>query len=214
MNKKGMTLVELVMVVAILMILILAAIGAINPIGIMNKARDANRKKDLNRIKIAFEDYFNDKGCYPDQSMIDTLENRDSCNSREFAPWLSNWPCAPGTIPYRMIVGSDANCPKWYKVLTKLENDKDKEILTTWEVGSANGAGTSMTVNYGVSSANISIVDVIIDPWCKASGTCYYRDREGNCNSLGKSESCSSPNCYLGDCQERCRVSYCDRNSY
>jgi len=64
MKKKGFTLVELLIVMAILLMMATMMVGTLNSVGIFNKARDARRKKDIGRIKIAFEDYYNDKGCY------------------------------------------------------------------------------------------------------------------------------------------------------
>jgi len=43
--RKGISLAEIIIVLAILAILVVAAIGAVDPIGILNKAHDAQRKK-------------------------------------------------------------------------------------------------------------------------------------------------------------------------
>ena len=65
MGRKGFTLIELMVVVTILAIMSMILVGIINPIALVNRGRDARRKKDLARIKTAFEEYYNDKGCYP-----------------------------------------------------------------------------------------------------------------------------------------------------
>lgn len=64
-NKRGFTLIEIIVVVAILGILILLAALSIRPNFQLAKARDAKRKADLKKISTILEDYNNDKGCYP-----------------------------------------------------------------------------------------------------------------------------------------------------
>ena len=104
MNKRnGFTLVEILITMTILAILAVMMVGVFNAIGMTNKGRDARRKKDLNRIKIAFEEYFNDKGYYPRN--IDTWNIKANCNSSSvFAPYLVPWPCDPDGNPYIIVV--------------------------------------------------------------------------------------------------------------
>lgn len=150
--KRGLTLVEILVVMAILSVMIIATIIAIDPIGAMVKARDAQRKKDLNRIKVAFEDYMNDRNCYPNQSIVDSLSSAANCKSGIFSPWLTMWPCDPNGSPYPLVIGDDTNCPKWYKVMTYLENKKDTQISDQGGIGLSVG----VSVNYGVASGNVS----------------------------------------------------------
>lgn len=208
MIKKGISLVEVVVVVAILLVLIAAAIGGIDPIGIFNKARDAQRKKDLNRIRIAFEDYYNDKDCYPVQELVTQLNLKTSCGTDVFSPWLKSWPCDPDGQPYYIYVGYDDDCPKWFKILTSLENKNDPEIPADWALNGNLWIGTS-DVNYGISSSNISIFDIMgtKDPYCLNLGNCYYYPEVNKCNKT--TSGCSGANCYIGECSERCHVECC-----
>lgn len=210
MMKKGFTLVELIIVIAILILLIAAAIGGIDPIGIINKARDAQRKKDINRIKISFEDYFNDKGCYPDQTTVDKLNQQSNCSSKIFRPWMATWPCDPNGIPYTIQAGYDEKCPKWFKILTSLENKSDKDIVRDWKITGNLFVGTT-DINYGVSSGNISLEEItgFKDPHCVSLGECYYYPEANKCNKT--MDGCSGANCYLGECSDRCRVSCCGK---
>lgn len=64
-GKKGFTLMELLIVISLIAILLVAVIVVLNPWQQINKARDARRKHDLNILQKTFEDYYNDKGCYP-----------------------------------------------------------------------------------------------------------------------------------------------------
>lgn len=214
--KKGFTLVEVMIVVLIVIILAVVMTSIFNSTGVFNKARDAQRKKDLGRIKVAFEEYFNDKGCYPDQALIDSLSLASNCNKAVFSPWLTNWPCDPNKTPYRIAIEDSrfGECNKWYKVLTQLENKLDSSIPSGWDYLTSFIIGeeiTSEQVNYGVSSPNISWFDVYSNPECAAYGGCYYKpDPVGQpnvCNSAGT--GCVGPNCYLGICKTSCQVACC-----
>ena len=169
--KHGFTLVELLVVMAILAILGVMAAGTINPIAQVGKANDARRKKDLTRIRVAFEEYFNDTGCYPTDAspkfpnILSSLRNKSNCDSGVFSAWgLQSWPCDPTLRwPYYIFTGpSGASCPSWFKILTKLDNRKDSQIPSGWYVfpNSArmfgNGTLTAEQVNFGVSSTNIN----------------------------------------------------------
>jgi len=201
MNKKGVTLTEILIVMAILIVLIAAAIGAINPIGIFNRARDAQRKKDLNRIKISFEDYFNDKGCYPNKVMVDALINRINCGGRVFSPWLVPWPCDPDGSPYPIVAGDDDNCPKWYKVMTNLENPNDSQI--SYPGPSTLGSGATVPVNYSVSGGNAAKKKKVLGSTCWEGG-CYYITT--SCNWV---IGCVGDNCYSGRCVDECKIECC-----
>jgi prepilin-type N-terminal cleavage/methylation domain-containing protein len=153
-SKNGFTLVEILVVMTLLAILAIASVSAMDPMGSIAKARDAQRKKDLDRIKIAMEDYYGDRNCFPDQTLVISLNDSTKCGSNVFAPWLSSWPCDPKKLPYSLVVGGDdANCPKWYKVMTFLENKKDPQIFDQGGIG----LGVGVSVNYGVSSGNVSL---------------------------------------------------------
>lgn len=215
--SSGFTLVELMIVVAILAIIMVIVASNFNSIGIFNKARDAQRKKDLGRIKVAFEEYFNDRGCYPDATMVTSLNLQSSCQTGVFSPWLSNWPCDPNKSPYRVFVDNplfSGSCSKWYKVMTMLENKLDTNIPSGWSYLSTIVVGNNITsemVNYGISSPNVNWYDVWFDPECIAYGGCYYnpdpQDAPNMCNSAGT--GCIGPNCYVGLCRKSCRVTCC-----
>jgi prepilin-type N-terminal cleavage/methylation domain-containing protein len=182
--RKGFTLVELLIVMAILAMMTVILIGILNPKALIDRAYDAQRKKDLARIKVAFEEYFNDKGCYPTEAVIDGL----TCKESGFASWgLNSWPCDPVTKqPYLVMVGKGAvdggNCPDWYKIYTKLENKSDIDIPA-----GLNGAypgvvaiDVGASVNYGVSSPNVSWKGVMLQPGCeRILHRCYYLNPEG-----------------------------------
>lgn len=61
-NKKGFTLLELLIVITILAILTLVVVLFINPVEILKKSRDVQRMSDLSTAKTAIVLYLQDKG--------------------------------------------------------------------------------------------------------------------------------------------------------
>jgi type II secretory pathway pseudopilin PulG len=221
MKNKGFTLVELLIVITIMIILAIIAVGAINPIAQTNKSADTKAKRDIGRIKIAMEDYYNDKGCYPTQSTIDILNNKTNCNSDKFVPWLTTWPCDSQGEPYKLAVetlpvtGDPILCPKWFKVFANLLNKKDGDIPENWAmalryVGSLNPRSTfsSEQVNYGASSTNIRWDERMMFN-CGAPA-CNVRDG-GGWNGVDVCEA-GFPNCSWGTANQgapQCLVGCC-----
>jgi prepilin-type N-terminal cleavage/methylation domain-containing protein len=176
MKKNGFTLVELLIVMTIVVILAMIAISIFNASGVLNKARDAQRKKDLSRIKVAFEEYFNDKGCYPSETeYVSELNKKTNCQTNIFSQWLSIWPCDPNKTPYTVIV--EGTCPKSYKVVAILENKNDSTLDVNKSVTYPITIGPGVTLNpahYGVTSSNVNLFEKYVNPRC-AENICYYK---------------------------------------
>ena len=211
-KRNGFTLVELLLVMGILAILTIIAIGIFNPIALTNKAKDARKKKDLSRMKVAFEEYFNDKGCYPTESLIGAID----CGGNGFSPWLSDWPCDPNGNKYYYVTDCNEStcCPKWYKAYTKLENLNDKDIPSGWSNRTGNyhvgdGSLSNGQVNYGVSSPNVGWDDFALEAICTNSGTqyCFGIQGSSSCQPLDLNQRHN--NAYIGQCLPECRVSCC-----
>lgn len=64
-NHYGMTLTEVLVVLAILAIFILLTIFSLRPTLLLGRARDSRRRADLKKIATGFEDYSGDHGSYP-----------------------------------------------------------------------------------------------------------------------------------------------------
>jgi len=203
---KGFTLVEILVVMAILLIMIAILIGILNPIALVNKAQDSQRKKDLNRIRVAFEEYFNDKGCYPNEILRLQLIDRENCGkSSVFEKWLSPWPCDPNGNPYQVLTGYDDTCPKWFKIFATLENKKDPNINIV--------AVAENDSNYAVSSGNITPGGYLGDDNPDCSKTNCYVIPVGSPGGCGQKTigGCEGPNCYKDNqCTPRCQVSGCN----
>lgn len=198
----------IVMMLIGLMALIL--VMALNPGVIVDKGNDSQRKKDLGRIRIAFEEYFNDKKCYPSQVLIDGLE----CEKNGFKPWLSNWPCDPNGQKY-YVMTDDSSCPRSYRILTNLKNRQDPVIPSGWYSQNSSskfgdGTVTINDVNYGISSQNVSWYEEMVPPHCYTSFKgCYLIPGLGRCNALPPGEQ--HVGAYLHpDCMPECQVSCCE----
>jgi len=205
-KRQGFTLVELLIVMAILAMMIVIMVGILNPGALVNKGYDARKKKDVNRIKIAFEEYYSDKKCYPTNDIVDSLGLLDdgNCGGGAFAPWLPIWPCDPKKTHY-LIFTEPVACPSWFKVATKLNNLSDRDIPANIPAAMG-GEITRATANYGVSSTNIFWIDTFIDPRCLPADTCFT-NFSGSCEPI--TAGCLGDNCYLSSTGPRCQFLEC-----
>lgn len=145
--QKGITLIELLITVMILAFLVIFSVFYFQRH--MMRARDAQRKVDLDNLSLAFEEYFNDKRCYPDSAV------NLSCGSSDLQPYLREVPCDPsdGTGSYfyeGMPDGPLVDYCKGYRLLTNLEVDDDPDI---YKVGChpENGCPGAANYNYGIA---------------------------------------------------------------
>jgi prepilin-type N-terminal cleavage/methylation domain-containing protein len=149
-KKQGFTLTEVLIVVSILVIIVLLLL--LNLKTQVNRANDAKRKTDLNKIQKTFEEYFNDKQCYPQQESLGT------CGSNMLSPYMTKVPCDPVTKkPYIYVIGVSSLC-NGYRVCTKLEDLKDPDIA---RIGCdpVTGCGWAPGYNYCVSVGNGAVND-------------------------------------------------------
>ncbi len=111
------------------------------------KAQDVRRKEDLAQLKVAFEDYYMDKNCYP--------QNIPNCG-QVFAPYLKTVPCEPVSrqnYPYKPGPGS---CPQYYWVFTNLTSKANPEVAKS---GCPAGCGPGGKYNWGITSENKTLTD-------------------------------------------------------
>ncbi len=140
-SKKGFTLAELLIVVAILAILLIILL--VNLRTQIARGDDIKRKADLAKIQKSFEEYYNDKQCYPPTAII------ANCGSSDLAPYLNQVPCDPTTKkPYLYVTGTPTACDG-YHLCAKLEDLSDPEIV---RIGcSPQGCGWGAGYNYCVA---------------------------------------------------------------
>lgn len=144
-NQAGMTMIEILIVVVIIVILALAAFSAYRKQ--LSRARDGQRKSDLEKIRVAFEDYHNDHGCYPDLGVL------NNCG-QAWGSYLKEIPCDPTTEKPYQHYALEANECAGYRVLAQLENLDDPGIV---KVGCdpIKGCGTGyegyIVYNYGIA---------------------------------------------------------------
>lgn len=167
--KSGLTIIELLIVIAILAILVLFALVALNPQAQMSKAKDAQRKSDLSKLKNVLEDYYNDYGQYPDSL---------TCGE-EMKPYLDKIPCDPETETSYLYSASTS--PTSYLIYTTLTNPSDPSID---EIGCSEGCGPGCAYNYGASSPNVDLTADCTEGECE--GVLYSCQRpEGQPESDG-----------------------------
>jgi len=102
--RNGVTLVELLVVIAVIGILAGGVMTVINPVAQFQKARDAKRKADLSQIQKAIENFYQDNGKYPD--VIDYKIK--SLSAEEAVDWGTPW------LPYMGALPKDPNTSKDY----------------------------------------------------------------------------------------------------
>ena len=120
----------------------------------IRRARDSERKSDLERIKIAFEDYYNDNSCYPPPEILDT------CSSSALQPYLTQVPCDPvDQVPYLYVPNIDNRC-SGYRLFARLADENDPKIETLG-CGGASECGMGPGFNYGISVGMGLVSDAI-----------------------------------------------------
>lgn len=141
-SRRAFTLIEVLIVVTIIALLLV--VFAQNILQHLEKSRDAERKTDLQEIKMAFENYYDNNGQYPDSTSV-----LDSCGD-SFEDYLKEIPCDPldGT-PYIYDPYPDGSA---YRLLSRLENTDDP-VIDQLACGGSLGCGyvNQPQYNYGTS---------------------------------------------------------------
>lgn len=197
-RKKGLTIIELLVVFGLLAALTLAAFIAVPTQ--LKKARDARRKSDLDRIKIALYDYYFDNDCFPSPDEIPECGGSFGSNGMAY---LNNFPCDPFGTPYVYAVRKGGGeCKQWFRIFANLEIITDPIIDKIHcrqgcgpdQHSDFNNGEEGCNYNYGVTSTNTQIYrncsyayvcnpggvcQGFDDPW-KSDCPVFYSDK--NCN--------------------------------
>lgn len=173
-KARGFTILELLIVIGILALVGLAVLVILDPFGQLKKARDSGKKADLARIKTALEEYYNDKGCYPQPqqmcyanyiSKTSPSNNSSPCyicgkgghTPSSLPPYLSQLPC-DSLHPSKDYVYEvdNVDCPSWYRIYTALEFKADPVIAQLGCI--ADGCGPwPYGKNYAATSPNTDL---------------------------------------------------------
>jgi type II secretory pathway pseudopilin PulG len=148
-RSHGFTLFEILIVFSIIVLIILFLL--LNLSSQVQRAQDSRRKSDLSRLQKIFEEYYNDRQCYP------YLEVLQECNGSQLSEYIKKVPCDPVTkTPYLYVNGGDNLC-LGYKICTKLQNLKDTDIIRAGcdpVAGCENAEGNNYCVGVGAPEAN------------------------------------------------------------
>ncbi len=131
MNKKGFTLVELMVVVAVIAILATALLVGLG--GARKRARDARRVSDMKQVQNVLELYYAKVGTYPNVSTWEELAN--SLQTENITSQLPHDPLNSSDYTYHYGVSSDQQN---YTLGARLEND-DYSALQDDVDGTSNG---------------------------------------------------------------------------
>lgn len=185
-------MIELLIVIAILGVLMVILLLIFQTQ--LGRARDARRKADLEKIKIAFEEYYNDHGCYPPSNIL------DNCGGAELQPYLNEIPCDPfNGNPYLYVPAAGNQCGG-FRLLTILEVDTDPDIA---KIGCGGPALCGFGgYNWGVSAG----VPIGIGLGGGGGvGPQYACDPQGTCNSYSDPTAAGCPITFsASNCENRC----------
>lgn len=163
-NRRGFTLIELIIVIAVLGVLATTLIMTLNPADQYAKAADAKRKGELSSIQKALEAYYQDhNGQYP----LSDSQYRIQDATLGSLDWGNSWGDYMSVLPKESAGGkkyayySDGS---FYYLYASLDRKTDPDICT----GLINGecaslpnhnqtiCGTNNTCDFGLSSPNVT----------------------------------------------------------
>lgn len=145
-SNKGITLIELLIVMALISILAVALWG--NFFTSLTKGRDSRRKQDLDAVSKSIELYYNDSKSYPQPTQIiwGTVFTNPTDSSVIYMQKLPTDPAYPSSNYCYSSNGT------YYKIYGNLENKEDPKIIPTVACPPA----STTYYNYGISSPNVT----------------------------------------------------------
>lgn len=205
-KRDGWTLMELLIVVAILAIIAVIFL-LVNWRRSIYRAQDARRKTDVANIRRAFEEYYNDNGCYPSLSIL------SNCGGADLAPYVAKVPCDPTTkAPYKYQPDTETNLCLGNRVCAKLQDWNDPDI-TSLGCHPTEGCGWGAYWNYCLATGTTVVAPGFIpgtSPTPTATPTPgfagpYACRRGGVCNNVGDPQALGCPQSFAqSDCKNLC----------
>lgn len=116
MKHKGLTLIELIVVITMLGILLGISVVSLNPRQQLNKVDDAARRRDIQQIKTGLDTYYNDHNCYPTTLPFGSSWIENSTTYMRKVP--QDISCVGNKNCY--VYKYEGSCPQWSVVFTKL----------------------------------------------------------------------------------------------
>ena len=157
-DKRGFTMIELLIVIAILGVLTVLGITSFGTSQL--KSRDARRKADLLNITKALEAYYNDHGEYPTGTGNTGIAGQtwsnpftDPDNPTDGALYINVLPTDPSGYNYYY----DSSDGTYFQLYAYLENEQDGELTKDVNDVVMVYSGTDCvigTCNYGIASTN------------------------------------------------------------
>lgn len=125
MNKKGFSLIELMVVISIIGVLM--AVGAVSYVTAQRKGRDSSRRADMKAVSQALEQYFAVNGQYPPNSGCGELDD-----TQNFLP--AGFPSDPKpSESYDIACTTNSYC-----VCAELENESGNSTNGSCNFGTGN----------------------------------------------------------------------------
>ncbi len=217
-NKKGFTLLELIIVIVILGVLTTLISGFF--LNSLKRGRDTRRKGDLKGIQTAVESYYADKNSYPTTSELlagnPICETNPSQDCGDEKMYLKKMPEDP-IAKYKYQYISDGI---YYVLYATLENEDDRGKGVRQDgypgyQGASIDCGGSGECEYGISSPNVYMEDdIAIDqsggsnpgtggtgvPTSAPTGSAQCGANGQPCCNVGSSGS--MPPTFFGDCND------------
>jgi type II secretion system protein G len=161
--ERGITLIELLLVISVLGILATGALAVLNPIEQIQKSSDAKRKTELTQIQRALELYYQDAGRYPTSSTNYRITVGATTYNwgTPWQPYISRLPSDPSSG--RSYVYYSPNGQTYYLYANLERGNKDTQACNSGNAcTSLSGAGFPSSnacggiCNFGVSSPNVT----------------------------------------------------------
>ncbi len=131
-GTSGFTLIEVLIVAATIVLLLLTGMYLLLPS--IDRGRDGRRKADLHKLSSAIEEYYNDKGSYPNTADMAFCGD----DNEVLEPYLERVPCNISTnepFLYLAVPAQGASCDgtagsrcSGYRLLTDLADNQDPDI--------------------------------------------------------------------------------------
>ncbi len=171
-KNRGVSLVELMIVVVILAALAVVGFWAWRTQ--VFKGYDSRRKTDIYQIKVAIEEYEKDHDCYPLPQLL-------VCDpGTGLRPYLDKIPCDPETGDSYYYEIDNSACPKWYRLYSYLFNSADEDVTSN--------IGPGGIYNYSSGSPNA--------PSPTVTGTSnFYGCKSGVCVMISWDAARPGPEC-------------------